>query len=66
MSLELARVRTLRRQAIRPLTPDDVDAVAAVLQQVFGTDSPAAPARLADYVRRAADKPPLDPKAPSP
>lgn len=66
MSLEPARVRTLRRQAIRPLTPDDVDAVAAVLQQVFGTDSPAAPARLADYVRRLCLEPPgYDPEIPS-
>lgn len=66
MSLELARVRTLRRQGIRPLTPDDVDAAAAVLQQVFRTDCPTEPGRLADYIRRLClETPGYDPEIPS-
>jgi GNAT superfamily N-acetyltransferase len=66
MSLEPARVRTLRRQSIRPLTSNDIAAVAAVLERVFRSDRSASPDRLADYVRRMClDPPGYDPEIPS-
>ncbi|BBA34211.1 uncharacterized protein sS8_2259 [Methylocaldum marinum] len=66
MSLDLARVTPLRRQAVRPLMPGDVKPVAEVLQRVFGLDRPAARHRLADYVRRLCLEPPgYDPEIPS-
>ncbi|MGX2039933.1 hypothetical protein ACWJKU_07330 [Methylocaldum sp. MU1018] len=58
MSREPVRPLTPRRQAIRPLMPGDVAAVAAVLEQVFRSGRPVAPGGLADYVRRLC----LDPR----
>jgi len=66
MSLERTRFRTLRRQAIRPLAPGDAGAVAAIIGQAFRLVPPAAPGRLADYVRRLClDPPGYDPEIPS-
>ncbi|HYE35749.1 hypothetical protein [Methylocaldum sp.] len=63
--LEPARPQTLRRQAIRPLTPDDTAAVAGVLEQVFRSGRAAPSDELVDYVRRLClDSPGYDPGIP--
>jgi len=66
MSPERARLQTLRRRAIRPLTPEDAKAIAVILEQVFRLDRPTARDQLADYVRRLClDPPGYDPEIPS-